>query len=302
MKLSYGDCFSGISCPGFALKQLGIDYDYKFACDIDKSCRSFLENEHNPEIIYNDVKNIETLPKVDLYVAGFPCQPFSSANIFIKTKNHKSVDLFDEAFRCLKLCNPEMFILENVKGLTFKKNALYFKKVLDALDTLTGYQVAYKILNSKDFGLPQSRNRIWFIGIKNRTPKFPEPVVLTKTIWDILDLSLPMKPFTSKAAIIPTLKFENNEYYIDNCQCTGKFMKIYGKNHTYCHCVVAANKPSIYYKKDDQIYNRKFSDQELMELFGLKIPLSKTYNNLSKMLGNGMDINVLEKLISLNLT
>lgn len=300
MVLKYGDCFSGMSCPAFALKQLGIDFEYKFACDIDRYCRTFLQNEHNPEMIYSDVKDIESLPKVDLYVAGFPCQPFSSANTLIKTENHKSVDLFDEAFRCLKLCDPEVFILENVRGLTFKKNASYFKKVLDALSTLTGYHISYQILNSKDLGLPQSRNRIWFIGSKTTVPRFPESVPLTKSIWNILDLTLPMKPLVTRCKSFVDQKFENGKYYIDNCQSMGAFWRIYDQSTLHCHCITASNVPRVYFKENDQVFYRFYTNGELKELFGLKTPLTIQYLKLSKLLGNGMDINVLEKLISLN--
>lgn len=303
MKITYGDIFSGMSCPAFALKQSNIEFEYKFACDINKESINFLKNEHSPEIIYKDVRDITELPHVNLMVAGFPCQPFSSANTKIKTQNHKSVDLFLDVIRCIGYSKPDVFILENVKGLTFKSNKLYFNRCIEKLDGLDEYRYEYKILNSKDYGQPQSRSRIWFIGVKkNKEIIWPKPKDLNIKAKDLVDHKLEIKPWIcigkNRSVIEDYIKKDG--LYIDNGQCTGMFCKLYYLDtQDFFYCVLAQNKTCIYQKIDGVVCKRPLVNEELYQIFGLKTKLNGTYN-MAKLLGNGMCINMLENLITVN--
>lgn len=302
--LTYGDCFSGMSCPAYALKQLGIEFEYKFACDNNKTCQRFLETEHSPDVIYDDARTVQELPKVDLFVAGFPCQPFSGANSMIKTEEHKSVDLFDEAFRWINMCDPEIFILENVKGLTFKSNKKYFDNVLTKLKSLDNYHFEYKLMDSKDYGSTMMRNRIWFIGKKTGTVVWPVKKTTDTTIWNVLDTELPVYPFNSTSKVYPEMIEKYGDgLYIDNGQTLGSFWKFYGTEEKLARCVTTKNCPALYRISGNMILRREFTDQELKQLFGLKTDINGNYGRqLPKLLGNGMDIGILEQILEMYFT
>lgn len=300
MTLKYGDVFSGMSCPAFALKQLGIDFTYEFACDINQTSRSFLKENHQPKQLFTNVKDIIELPHIDLLVAGFPCQPYSTATtIGNRGENHRSHDLFAEALRCINLSKPKYFILENVAGLTYRNNRPYFQSILDRLNNLTDYKYGYKLLNSKDYGAPMSRNRLWIVGAKtelwNGYPKFNERPQEC-SLWDIIDKTLNIPLFVSVKYNEYSERYSENGYYIDNGQCTGRFNRLHKEPHPFAYCVTASNKPALYLKTDNLLCKRNFTDTEICKLFGLTTPIKGSYS-MASLLGNGMEIRILMLLI-----
>lgn len=313
-QFTYGDYFSGISCPAFALKQLGISFSYKFACDNNKQCRQFLENNHKPERIYDDVKTITSLPHVDLFIAGFCCQPFSPINTTIKTEDHRDKDLYKYAIDGVLKSTPNMFIFENVNGLLTKPKKPYWDAIRADMRRLLGdmYIMRWKLINSNEYGTPQSRPRVYIIGkLKDATTEvsisWPEQVPLTTTLSDVLDTSIPITlPFTSKAIIghPSSHSLEKNELYISNGQGTGHFARYRMLRKTaFSYCVCTRNVAKLYIKRDTgEIYYRDFTSKEIQSLFGLVTPIVGNYSvgTLTHFLGNGMDIHFLEQLLRLN--
>jgi len=112
--------------------------------------------------------------------------------------------LFYEIIRIAEVKQPKYMLLENVKGLTCKKFKATFDKILSELDRI-GYNVHWKVLNSKDYGIPQSRARVWFVcfrkDIDTKTFKFPEPKELKIFIKDILEPQVDSKYYLSQDAI-----------------------------------------------------------------------------------------------------
>ncbi len=113
------DC-SGIEAPIQALDniQKKIEhkiYEHEFSCDYDKYCRDSIAANYTPKIIYNNIKEKRSLEKVDVYVCGFPCQPFSTAGNQLGNKDSRNI--FSYCIKAIKDCNPTLFILENVKGI-----------------------------------------------------------------------------------------------------------------------------------------------------------------------------------------
>jgi DNA (cytosine-5)-methyltransferase 1 len=302
---TYGDLFSGMSCPAFALKQLGAEFEYKFACDLEATCRKFVKDHHQPEVIHGDICKITELPHVDLLVAGFCCQPFSSLQNTVATKDHVSVDLSVEAVRCIGLSKPKMFILENVKAFTFKNNKVYFDRMIDLLKPL-GYKVEWKVLNSLDHGTPQSRPRFWLIGKKDGEIHWPIPKGLKYNLKEVIDATTPLTvPFVTKN------KYKHEEsmdrpdtWYINNGQSVGmmaKYFPLSEKGHA--QCVVAGNPTHVFYIDGDlKPFRRALSNKELKMLFGCTSEIKEWVSNssLAKLFGNGMDIHMLEQLIYLN--
>jgi len=171
MVLRVGTDCSGIEAPIQALLQLGIKFKHVFCSDIDKFCIESIKANYNPKIIFGDItkRNIKDVPDIDLYVCGFPCQSFSILG------NQKGFDdirgnIFFSCIQVIKKKKPKYFILENVKGLfTHNKGDTWsvIKKTLKNLEKY-GYYIYCNILNTKDYGIPQNRERIYIVGVKDK--------------------------------------------------------------------------------------------------------------------------------------
>ena len=171
--------FSGVGGFELGLKNSNIEFKVIGFSEIDKYASQVLEKHFKGIKNYGDVKKIRTeeLPKFDLLVGGFPCQSFSNAGRgkgFDDTRG----TLFFEIARILKDKKPKHFILENVKGLLSNKNGSTFQTILRILSNL-GYIVEWEVLNSKNFGVPQSRERVYFVGHLRGKSK-PKVFSLTK--------------------------------------------------------------------------------------------------------------------------
>lgn len=302
MTLKYGDCFSGISCPAMALRKLNIPFKYMFACEIDKNPRAVLENNFDIEEIYKDIKTISSLPKVDLFVSGFPCQPYSTVNIQIKTENHKSYGLFYEAVRCLKLCDTEMFILENVASLCNKSHVKYYDEIIAELETLDNYNFKVQRYNSKDYGTPQSRNRVWFIGWKKHL-SCPNGLVqqpLKFKPFDIFNTSLQYNRnlYETHIAILNKTKY-NGDYVLSNGGDGGSFCRFIDKDRPYIDCIIT--KPLKFVRLDNIPHCRHLEICEIVPFFGLDYSdynwINLSYGRIIKCLGNGMDVNLVGQII-----
>ena len=158
------DLFSGIGGFKIALeknggKSLGFSEVEKNA--IKYYCKNFSEREENN---FGDITKITRLPKHDLLTAGVPCQSWSIAG---KKSgfNDRRGKLWNNTIEILKKSQPKAFLFENVKGLSEPRNAVALKKILNDIKN-AGYFYSYHIINSRDYGVPQNRVRIYIIGFK----------------------------------------------------------------------------------------------------------------------------------------
>lgn len=217
--MKVGTDFSGIGAPEMALKYLGIDFESVFACDIDKYARQSFEQLHKPKKFYNDIttRNHKEVEQLDLYVAGFPCQAFSIAG------QRKGFDeargtLFFNVAEFIKINQPKVFILENVKGLLSHDKGRTFQTIIDILsngggtqngqigldvfEDGLGYNIYWQVLNTKNYGIPQNRERVFIIGFKEfREFTFPKPIQLELNLGDILQDNPKSKYFLSDKTI-----------------------------------------------------------------------------------------------------
>lgn len=198
------DC-SGIEAPLQALDKMGIKYRHIFSSDIDKKCQQFINRAFKPEKLWSDIKErdnkqYEGVP-IDLYVAGFPCQAFSTLGFKMGFSDVDKGTIFYNVWDFIDHNRPTVFVLENVKGLVTHNKGETFKIIMDALHEFSEYSIQYKLLNAMDYGLPQSRNRVFIVGIKTdymSAPfEWPTPISMPP-IEDFLDLSLPSDLFTAK--------------------------------------------------------------------------------------------------------
>lgn len=172
--LKVGTLFSGIGSPEFALQKLNVNFESNFACEIDDYARlSFLANHKiDKNNFHKDIYSINPndLPKnTELLVAGFPCQSFSSAGRGEGINDSKGRGiLYLEMMRIVENILPNVVLFENVRGITFSKHDELRKDLYRRLEEL-GYYFDYKILNtSKVTGIPQSRNRWFLVGFRDK--------------------------------------------------------------------------------------------------------------------------------------
>jgi DNA (cytosine-5)-methyltransferase 1 len=174
--------FSGIGAIEFALKRLKLKTDIVFASDNDKFVKqSYFENyKISDENWYDDVLDIDGnkyLNSIDLLVGGSPCQSFSMIG------KRKGLDdtrgtLFYEFARVVKESQPKVFIYENVKGLVNHDKGNTFEVIKATFDEL-GYKYFYKVLNAKDYGMAQHRERIFVVGFKDKSIDFEFPISIS---------------------------------------------------------------------------------------------------------------------------
>lgn len=185
-KFSFIDLFSGIG--GFHSGLAPIGGECVMASDIlPIACETYFANygiKPKGDITKISLKEI---PSHDLLCGGFPCQSFSNVGQKGGLSDPRGEMIF-EIFRILKGKKPKAFILENVKGLASHNQGKTLAFIVDALESL-GYKVKYRVLEAKDFGLPQIRKRLFIVGVRKNIKKefeFPEPTKLKYTLSDVL--------------------------------------------------------------------------------------------------------------------
>ena len=168
--IKFIDLFAGIGGIRLGLEQAleraGYTPECVFTSEIKKHAIKVLKQNHPTDKITGDITKVkaEDIPDFDILCGGFPCQAFSAAGNrdgFADTRG----TLFFDVERIILAKKPKGFILENVEGLVNHDNGNTLQVILGNLDT-AGYWVAYKVLNSVDFGVPQERKRIYFIGVR----------------------------------------------------------------------------------------------------------------------------------------
>lgn len=196
--LNYFSLFSGIGAFEKALDNLGIPYNLLAYCEIDKHASKAYslihgvpEDKNLQDVTKVDMLDIED--RVDLITYGFPCQDISNAGKqkgFTDENGERTRSgLFFEALRIIDDYRPKFAIAENVKALTSKKFTEEFKTVLESLEEI-GYNNYWKVLNAKDYGIPQNRERVFIISIRKDIDKgftFPQPIPLELRLKDILE-------------------------------------------------------------------------------------------------------------------
>ena len=162
--------FSGIGGLDLGLERAG--FSVRFHCEVKPFCRDILQ-QHWPDLpIDEDIRRLDDsrIPEADVWAAGFPCQDLSLARMGPRSglRGDQS-GLFHDFMRLVRGRTPRAIILENVHGLLSSHGGRDFTVVLQALDEL-GYGVAWRVLNSKDFGVPQQRRRVYIIAM-HRDPR-----------------------------------------------------------------------------------------------------------------------------------
>jgi len=293
------DC-SGIEAPIEALKQLGIPFQHKWSCEIDKFARKSILANYEPEILYDDItkRDHSQLPDVDIYVCGFPCQSFSLMGKKRGTQDPRS-NIMLHCIDVIKTKQPPVFILENVKNFKFIQKGQPYQFLLDSLSTIVDeddkevYNVYPDIYNTKDYGIPQQRERIFFIGIQKDicTQVFVKPSPLPIKPLDDFLIDKTICHFSNGSKIIET-KLQNIDLDISIITpflfCTPSKSNICPTLTTSCYRYFVTK------------YKRNLNVSECLLLQGytqnFKQVVSKT--QLCKQIGNTMSVNVLKEIFN----
>ena len=212
--------FSGIGGPEKALKRLGIEYELVGYSEIDKyASKSYSVVHDEPEIKnYWDITKIneKELPDFDLMTWGFPCQDISIAGKQAGIHEGTRSGLYYDGLRILKEKKPKYSLIENVKALTSKKFKDTFESILDDLDK-AGYNNYWQVLDAKDYGIPQHRERVFIVSIRkdiDQEFKFPEKEELKLKLKDLLEEEVEEKYYLSDRMIKTFSDMTNRNGYI----------------------------------------------------------------------------------------
>jgi DNA (cytosine-5)-methyltransferase 1 len=227
--IKVGSDFSGVGAFNQALNRLGITYEEVFACDMDKYARqTFIENYGEPKYYPTDVYEREIpVDPLTIYMSSPPCQAFSLAG---KRKGKEDLRgiLFFNSLEFIQKNKPRYFIFENVKGLLSDDAGNTFNEWLNYLGgkSINGnavmfpyqdsvpYHIYWKVLNAKNFGVPQNRERVFIVGIRDDSDNkfmFPKEFALDKKLKDILEPEVLEKFTLSENAIFKCMKSQANK-------------------------------------------------------------------------------------------
>lgn len=156
------------------------NFDIIWANDIEKHACTTYRHNFKHDIVCADIKNVDIniIPKADIVIGGFPCQDFSVAGLR-KGLNTERGQLYLEMKRVVEHCQPLAFIAENVEGLTNINGSNETIEIIKEDFAKCGYNVTYNLFNACDYGVPQTRKRVFIIGIRkdlNKNIYFPKPV------------------------------------------------------------------------------------------------------------------------------
>ncbi len=183
------DLFAGIGGIRLGFEQVFKEKSsFIFASEIDKFAQTTYASNYG-HLPSGDITQIQPneIPKFDILLAGFPCQPFSNAGLKKGFEDTRGTLFFDIA-RIVKHHKPKVVFLENVKGFRNHDKGNTFKVVKETLEE-QGYKVFAEVLNAKHFGVPQNRERIYIIGFLDHDInfEFPKPSEKIVKVGDILD-------------------------------------------------------------------------------------------------------------------
>lgn len=288
------DC-SGIEAPIQALIKLKVPFKHVFSSEIDNYCIESIKANYKPDIIYNNImkRNNKLIPDIDLYVCGFPCQPFSMAGERRGTKDKRG-NIFKYCLDTIKNKCPKYFILENVKGILSIDNGKTIKNILKSLEKINKYHIYINLLNTRDYGIPQNRERVYIVGIKKTIKgsdkwKFP-PKKNIKSLKNYIDFSDKNKKQKLSNRVIYMIKnIPKNAIFIDLAFKQAK----YPNSDIYTPALVRNGLLWCVPLK------RYANIKEMLKLQGFpkKFKQVVSTTNLKRQIGNSMSVNVLESII-----
>lgn len=295
MVLRVGTDCSGMEAPIMALRMLGIPFVHEFSSEIDRFCIETILANYRPKIIYGDITTRDPylLPDIDLYVCGFPCQPFSAAGNQAGFSDPRGT-IFWSCMGVITVKQPRYFVLENVKGLVWHDDGKTWKIVTHELNKLKqfGYNLYCKVLNTRDYGVPQNRERVFIVGTKD-TFEWPDKIPMD-------DISTYVDWNDRSRSIINTKRMKDVDnldpkYYFIDLGFIKKRKGYYPNADRYSSTLLAQGEMWCV------PMTRRANARELLMLQGFNpnsFNVVVSFTQISKQLGNTMSVNVLMAIFS----
>lgn len=314
--------FAGYGGASFGLKRSGIKYKVIGFSEVDPSANRIL-HENFPEIQnYGDIltineelsKNPKYIPDFDMFTGGFPCQPFSTAGK--QMGEHDVLGRGRMLGEILKLCKtkkPHYILLENVRGFKADK----FKHLWDEFRHEIGDEYAFDmaVLNTKDYGIPQNRERLWIFGIRGELPStfsmIPPSIdgADRPRLKEFLDAKPSKELYLSDEQVAHFVEVHNRHreesFNVSEPLCFDVYnhkIKDNGLCNTLTepsHNITRIVEPRT---KDGKLHIRKLSVTEQFRLMGfeddeIRFPNDLDYRQISARAGNGWDVNLVGRLL-----
>ncbi len=306
-KIKVFEAFAGYGGASFGLKKSKIPHEVIGFSENDKYASEIFELNHPGIKNYGDITKIsqDEIPDFDLFTGGFPCQPFSSAGLGKGELDIRGT-LFYDVIRLCEAKKPMHILLENVKGLTTKRHKETLDKILSELSRI-GYNVHWNVLNSKDYGIPQNRERLWIYGYRGDLPQDfninPNKIELKLKFKDFLDKEPDLDLYLNEKQIERLIVKHQVDFNINESLC----LDIYNKKVRHDGISITITEPHhnslrvVEKPKNGKYVVRKLSKTEHFRLMGFEDGEFKfgsfSYQQICKRAGNGWDINVASILI-----
>ncbi len=323
--------FAGYGGGSFGLKRLkenlpNFEYEVVGYSEYDKFASKLFDANHkdkdgNPLKNWGDITKIDPneLPDFDMFMGGFPCQPFSSAGMQMGTEDpYGRGAMLGHIIRICKVKKPKYLFLENVKGFTHGKFQPIHDQLVKDLRVM-GYgenPLAKAVLNSKDYGIPQNRERLWMFAQMGGLPEsfniVPTPIDSEAKMADFLDFAPAPSLYLSDDQIAH-LKVKHNidSFVVDTPLCFDVYNKKI-KRDGYSITITQPEHNSLRVievpKAEEKEIVRKMSVHEQFRLMGFRISRDlkdceidfdgQSYSQLSKRAGNGWDVNLVGILLT----
>lgn len=298
------ELFAGIGAQAAALENLNIPHQVIGISEIDKDALNAYYKIHNNNALnFGDIKEIKELPQCDLLTYSFPCSDISSAGSQKGFKGQKSSLLYEVNRLLLKAKEqnrlPKFLLLENVKALVSKKFIKDFEKQLEFLESL-GYKNYWKVLDAKDYGVPQHRERVFVISKFEGDFVFPEKVKCPE-IEEFLCQDDELAEWTFSPTkdmsenVIENIPDENKTWIIDNVYKNSRLPKYYN----FCPTITVCTSSRLMVW--DKTKLRRLDTREEFRLMGFtdeQYDACKTGKRTvdGKLIGNSICVPVLEAI------
>ena len=305
-KLRVFEAFAGYGGASFALQKAKIKFETIGFSENDKFAVELYEKNHQGVPGFGDITKInpKELPDFDLFTGGFPCQPFSQVGLGLGEQDIRGT-LFYDIIRICKEKRPKHILLENVKGLRTNRHGKTLQTIIKRLSEL-GYEVVFELLNSKDFGIPQNRDRIWIYAYLGNLPlEFqlsPPKEKLKIFLKDLLDVDPDESLFKSQDQIARLKELYGLDFIVKEPSCAD----LYNKNIRKDGISITILEPHhnkmriVHPPQKNKLLVRNYSVAEHYRLMGFKdgeIDLNgQSYQQLCKRAANGWDINLASKI------
>lgn len=310
--------FAGYGGATFGLRRAGIHHNVIGYSEVDNDAID-LYHYNFPDIPnFGDITQLDpndpTFPDFDLFTGGFPCQPFSTVGKRQGVEDERGRGtLFGDIIRICEIKQPRYILLENVKGLLTGKMKSTFKIILDELHRI-GYDTRYAVLNSKDYGIPQTRERLWIFAYLGNLPEnfemIPPNEPLQGYLADFLDPNPTPDLYKSQKQIARIHEIHHNDIFdVDEPLC----YDIYNRKIRTDRLCMTVTPPEhnviriIEPMKNGEERFRKLSLDEHFRLMGfhindeereIRFPENLNYTKLGRRAGNGWDVNLVGILLN----